>query len=50
MNRIMPYLRPCLTANVWLPWYVDSRTMSRHQTTIVMAIRASPPNSSQPGP
>lgn len=35
MKRIIPYRKPFWTGGVWWPWYVPSRTISRHHWYIV---------------
>lgn len=42
MKRTMPNFRPLNTTEVWYPWYVDSRTTSRHHWNIVNASRRTP--------
>mgnify|MGYP004442322945 CR=1 len=38
MNKTIPYRNPFCTIVVWWPWYVPSRTMSRHHWYIVKAL------------
>lgn len=42
INKIIPIRNPRETASVWNPWYVLSRTTSRHHWNIVKTTRTKP--------
>lgn len=42
MNKIIPNFKPMVTGEVWYPWKVLSRKISRHQVYIVIKIIVDP--------
>lgn len=45
INKIIPYRKPFWTTDVWWPWKVLSRIMSRHHWYIVKVLVNSPRDS-----